>query len=78
VTLSEEHGLIVFENKVLMSIYGLKRDEVMGGWRKLHNEEPCDLYSSPRIIRMIKLKRMRWAGRVTQMGEKRRTRISYW
>jgi hypothetical protein len=61
----------VFENKVLRRIFGPKRDEVTGGWRKLHNEELHDLYSSPSIIRIIKSKRMRWAGHVARMGEKR-------
>jgi hypothetical protein len=63
-TLKEEHRLRVFENRVLRRIFGLKRDEVMGEWRKLHNEELCDLYSSPSIIRIIKLRRMRWASHV--------------
>jgi hypothetical protein len=69
--LSEEHRLRVFENKVLRRIFGPKRDEVTGDWRKLHNEELSDLYSSPSIIRIIKSKRMRWAGHVAGMGEKR-------
>jgi hypothetical protein len=60
----------VFENKVLRRIFGPKRDEVTGGWRKLHNEELRDLYSSPSIIRIIKSMR-RWAGHVARMGEKR-------
>jgi hypothetical protein len=60
----------VFENRVLRRIFGQKRDKVTGEWRKLHNEELCDLYSSPSIIRIIKSKRMRWAGHVTRMGEK--------
>jgi hypothetical protein len=60
----------VFENRVLRRIFGPKRDEVTGGWRKLHNEELRDLYSSPSIIRMIKSERMRWAGNIPQMGEK--------
>jgi hypothetical protein len=60
----------VFENRVLMRIFGPKRDEVMGGWRKLHNEKFHNLYSSPSIIRMIKLRRMRWTGHVARMGEK--------
>jgi hypothetical protein len=59
----------VFENRVLRRIFGPKRDEVSGEWRKLHNEELCDLYSSPSIIRMIKSRRMRWAGHVARMGE---------
>jgi hypothetical protein len=60
----------VFENRVLRRIFGPKRDEVTGGWRKLHNEELRNLYSSPRIIRMIKSTRMRWAGHVARIGEK--------
>jgi hypothetical protein len=52
----------MFENKVLRRIFGTKRDEVTGGWRKPHNEELRDLYSSPNIIRIIKSRRMRWAG----------------
>jgi hypothetical protein len=59
-TLREEHRLRVFENKVLRRIFGPKRDEVTGGWRKLHNEEFRDLYSSPSIIRMVESRRMRW------------------
>jgi hypothetical protein len=69
-TLREEHRLKVFENRVLRRIFGLKRDEVTGEWRKLHNEELRDLYSSPSIIRMIKSRRIRWAGHVARMGEK--------
>jgi hypothetical protein len=57
-----EHRLRVFENRVLRRIFGLKRDEATGEWRKLHNEELRDLYSSPSIIRIIKSRRMRWAG----------------
>jgi hypothetical protein len=56
---------------VLRRIIGPKRDEVTGGWRKLHNEELQNLYSSPGIIRMIKSRRMRWTGNVARMGEKR-------
>jgi hypothetical protein len=67
--LREEHRLRVFENKVLR-IFGPKRDEVTGGWRKLHNEERRDLYSSPSIIRITKSRRMRWAGHVARMGGK--------
>jgi hypothetical protein len=69
--LREEHRLRVFENRVLRRIFGPKRDEVTGEWRKLHNEELHDLYSSPSIIRIIKSRRMRWAGHVARMGEKR-------
>jgi hypothetical protein len=63
-TLREEHRVRVFENKAQRRIFGPKRDEVTGGWRKLHNEELRDLYSSPSIIRIIKSSRMRWAGHV--------------
>jgi hypothetical protein len=63
--------LRVFENKMLRKIFGPKRDEVTGGWRKLHNEELRDLYSSTSIIRIIKSRRMMWAGHVGKMGEKR-------
>ena len=61
----------MFENKVLRRIYGTKRDEVTGDWRRLHNEELNDLYSSPNIMRVIKSKRTRWAGHVAHMGEER-------
>jgi hypothetical protein len=61
----------VFENRVLRRIFGPKRDEVTGEWRKLHNKELRDLYSSPSKIRIIKLTRMRWSGHVARMGEKR-------
>jgi hypothetical protein len=70
-TLREEHRLRVFQNRVLRRIFGLKRDEVKGGWSKVHNEELHNLYSSPSIIRMIKSRRMRWAGHVAGMGENR-------
>ena len=59
------------ENGVLRRIFGPKRDEVTGEWRKLHNEELNDLYSSPNIVQVIKSRRMRWAGHVARMGEKR-------
>jgi hypothetical protein len=61
----------VFENRVLRKIFGPKRDEVAGEWRKLHNEKLNDLYSSPSIVRVIKSRRMRWAGHVARMGERR-------
>jgi hypothetical protein len=70
-TVREEHKLRVFENRVLRRIFGPKRARVMGGRRKLHNEELHNLYSSPSIIRIIKSRRMRWAGHVVRMGEKR-------
>jgi hypothetical protein len=60
--------LDIFENKVLRRIFGPKRDEVTGRWRKLHNEELHGLYSSPSIVRVIKARRMRWAGLVARMG----------
>jgi hypothetical protein len=61
----------VFQNRVLRRIFGLKRDEVTGDWRKRHNEELHNLYSSPNISRIIKSRRMRRAGHVARMGEKR-------
>jgi hypothetical protein len=64
----------VFENRVLRGIFGPKGDEVMGGWRTLHNEELHNLYGSPSIIRMIKSRRMRWAGHEARVG---RDRIAY-
>jgi hypothetical protein len=70
-TLREEHRLRVFQNRVLRRIFGPKRHEVTGGWRKLHNEEPHGLYSLPSMVRVINSRRMRWAGQVARMGEVR-------
>jgi hypothetical protein len=69
--LREGHRLRVFGNRMLRSIFGWKRNILTGGWRKLHNEDLHNLYSSPSIIRMINSKRMRRAGHVARMGEKR-------
>jgi hypothetical protein len=69
-TLREEHRLRVLENRALRR-FGPKRDEITGEWRRLHNEELNDLYSSPNIIRVTKLRRMKWAGHVACMGEGR-------
>jgi len=70
-TLREERRLRVFENGVLRRVFGPKRDEVTGEWRKLHNEELSDLYSLPNIVRVVKSRRMRWAGHVARMGQGR-------
>jgi hypothetical protein len=70
-TLSEKHRLRMFENRVLKRIFEPKMDEVTGKWRKLDSRELHDLYSSPNIIRQIKSRRMRWAGHVARMGERR-------
>jgi hypothetical protein len=69
-SLREEHRLRVFENRVLRKIFGPKRDED-GSWIKLHNDELHSLYSSPHIVRVIKSRRMKWAGHVASMGEGR-------
>jgi hypothetical protein len=68
--LREEHRLRVFENRVLRTIFGPKREEG-GSWRKLHNDELLSLYSSSNIVRVIKSRRMRWAGHVARIGEGR-------
>ena len=69
-TLRDERRLRVFENRVLR-VFGPKRDEVTGEWRKLHNEELSDLYALPNILRVVKSRRMRWAWRVARMREGR-------
>jgi hypothetical protein len=76
-TLREEQKLRVFENRVLRRMFGPKRDEATGDWRRLHNEELDGLYSSPNIIPVIKSRRMRWAGHVARMG-KREMHTGYW
>jgi hypothetical protein len=68
---------MVYENRVLRRIFGPKRNETRGGWRKLHNEELRKLYSLPSIIRMIKSWRTRWAGNVARMGRKEMN-LGYW
>jgi len=70
-TLREECRLRVFENRVLRRVFGPKRDEVTGEWRKLHNEELRDLYSLPNMVRVVKSRRMRWVGHVAHIGEER-------
>ena len=69
--LRKERKLRVFESMVLRRIFGTRRDEVTGEWRRLHNEELNDLYSSPNIVRVMKSRRMRWAGHVARMCEER-------
>jgi hypothetical protein len=66
-TLREEHGLWVFENRMLRRIFGPKREDVAGGWRRLHNEELHNLYTSPNVIIVIISKTMRWAKHVARM-----------
>ena len=70
-TLRDECRLRVFENRVLRRVFGPKRDEVTGEWIKLHNEELNDMYPSPSTVRVIKSRKMRWAGHVARMGERR-------
>jgi len=77
-TLREERKLRVFENMVLRRIFGPRKDEVTGEWRRLHNEKLNDLYSSPNIVRVINSRRMRWAGHVVRMGEERGCIGSWW
>jgi len=69
-TSSEERRLRMFENRVLRRIFGPKRDEVTGEWRKLHNEGLNDMYCSPNTVRVIQSRRMRWAGHVARMGRR--------
>jgi len=70
-TLREERRLRVFEKRVLRRVFGPKRDGVTGEWKKVHNEELRDLYSLPNILRVVKSRRMRWAGHVARMGDGR-------
>ena len=74
-TLREKRRLRVFENRVLRRVFGPKWDEVTGEWRKLHTEELNDLYCSPIIFRVIKLRRMRWAGHVACMGREKASQV---
>ena len=68
----------MFENGVLRRVFGPKRDEVTGEWRNLHNEELDDPYSSPNIVRVIKSRRMRWAGHVARIGARREACTGFW
>jgi len=77
-TFREERMLRVFGNRVLGRIFGLEREEVTRKWRKLHNEEHNDLYSSPNIVRVIKSKRMRWAGHVTLWRRGETHKVFWW
>jgi len=77
-TLQEERKLRVFEKMVLKRIFGPRRDEVTGDWRRLNNEEQNVLYSSPNIVRVIKSRRKRWDGNVARMGEERGCIESWW
>jgi hypothetical protein len=77
-TLREERRLRVFENRVLRSIFGPKRYVVTGKWKRLHNEELYDLYSSPNIVRVMKPRRLSWAGHVAGIGERRGAHTGFW
>ena len=77
-TLREEHNLRVFENRVLRRIFRPKKDEVTWEWRKLHNEELNDLYCSPKFVRVVKSRIMRWAGYVARMGEGGEAYTGFW
>ena len=77
-TLWEERKLRVLENMMLRRIFGPRRDEVTEEWRGSHNEEPNDLYSSTNIVRLVKSRRMRWAGHVARMGEEMGCVVSCW
>jgi hypothetical protein len=77
-TLREEHRLRMFENTELRRIFGPKRDEITGEWRKLHSGELHNLFLSQNIIRQIKLRRMKWVGHVAHMGEERRVQVFVW
>jgi len=77
-TLREERKLRMFGNMVLRRIFGPRSDEITGEWMRLHNEEINDLYCSPNIVRVIKWRRMRWAGHVARMGEERCCIGSWW
>ena len=74
--LREERRLRAFEKSVLRRVFGPKREEVTREWRKLHNEELRDLYSLPNIVRVVKSRRMRWAGHVARMGEGSNTTVN--
>jgi hypothetical protein len=77
-TLKDDRKLGVFENRMLRRIFGPKRDEVTGEWRKRYNVEFRDLYSSPHIVRVVKSRRMRWAGQVARFGEGRGCTGFWW
>ena len=77
-TLRKERRLRVFENRVLRKVFRPKRNEMTGEWRKLRNEELNDLYSLPNIVRVLKSRRMRWAGHVARMGEDRGVQRVLW